>query len=337
MLERILDKPIQMNLELTTRCPLHCPQCYVSLNNGREMPLDTALYWIRDAADAGVSEVNLSGGETLCYPHLTELIRECSRLGLKSNIALSGAYVTERRLNEFIDAGVSRIFVSLNGSTREINEKTRDGYELAINTLELLQAMNYSKTVINWVMHECNADDFPEMIRLAERYGASRLVVMVFKPDSSHQLSSYPTKEQICAVAEQIRQYRGDVAVGPEVCFSQMCTLVKRSFFGSLNYGVFRGCGAGRDGISVTVDGKLTPCRHLEIEEEYDHIMDYWNDSPFLAKLRSVEEERREPCRGCKWENNCLPCMAVGMKLHGELNYGMAECPIAEPRETESK
>lgn len=127
-----------MNLELTTRYPLHCPQCYVSLNNGREMPLDTALYWIRDAADAVVKQVNLSGGETLCYPHLTELIRECHKCGLDSNIALSGAYVTEEKLREFIDAGVTRIFVSLNGSTKEVNEKTRDGYELAIRTLELV-------------------------------------------------------------------------------------------------------------------------------------------------------------------------------------------------------
>ena len=123
-----------MNLELTTRCPLHCPQCYVSLNNGREMPLDTALYWIRDAADAVVKQVNLSGGETLCYPHLTELIRECHKCGLDSNIALSGAYVTEEKLREFIDAGVTRIFVSLNGSTKEVNEKTLDDMRFPFET-----------------------------------------------------------------------------------------------------------------------------------------------------------------------------------------------------------
>jgi hypothetical protein len=56
---RYLPAPWQMNLELTTKCPLHCPQCYVYLNNGREMPLETALYWIRDAAEAGVQHVNL--------------------------------------------------------------------------------------------------------------------------------------------------------------------------------------------------------------------------------------------------------------------------------------
>lgn len=325
------EHPVQMNLELTTACPLHCPQCYVHLNTGREMPLDTALYWLREAAAAGIKDINLSGGETMCYPHLTELIRECSELGLESNIALSGIYVTEEKLHEFMDAGVTRIFVSINGSTREINEKTRDGYELAINTLELLRDMGWKNTVINWVMHEYNADDFPEMIKLAERYNVWALIVLAFKPDSAHQLSSYPTAEQIRTVARQIREYKGDLLLGAEPCFSQLKTLSMQSFFGSMNYGVARGCGAGTDGISVTVEGKLTPCRHLEIEEEYEHIMDYWQNSPFLAQLRDVTNHRKAPCKGCRWEKNCLPCMAVGVKLHDELNYGMRECPAADP------
>lgn len=325
------EHPVQMNLELTTACPLHCPQCYVHLNTGREMPLETALYWIRDAAEAGVMDVNLSGGETMCYPHLTELIKECSRLGLESNIALSGIYVTEEKLREFMDAGVTRIYVSLNGSTKEINEKTRDGYQLAINTLQLLKDMGWEKTVINWVMHEYNADDFPEMLKLAERYNVKALVVLGFKPDSAHQLSSYPTGEQINTVAHQIREYKGDVVVGSEACFSQLATLSRRTFFGSLNYGVTRGCGAGTDGVSVTVEGRLTPCRHLEIEEEYEHIMDYWQQSEFLKKLRAVTKNRKAPCKGCRWEQNCLPCQAVGIKLHDDLNYGMQECPVAEP------
>jgi Predicted Fe-S oxidoreductases len=104
-------------------------------------------------------------------------------------IALSGAYVTEEKLKEFIDAGVDRIYVSLNGSTKEINEKTRDGYELAINTLELLKKIGFNKqTLINWVMHVSNSDDFPGMISLAEKYELAGMVILGFKPDSSHEL-----------------------------------------------------------------------------------------------------------------------------------------------------
>ena len=320
--------PLQMNLELTTKCPLHCPQCYVSLNTGREMPLETALYWIRDAASCGVRSVNLSGGETLCYPYLTELIKECHKLKLYCNVALSGVYVTGKKLDELMECGVTGIFVSLNGSTKEINEKTRDGYIPAIQTLELLRKVRFPYTIINWVMHACNADDFPAMISLAENYEVFGLTVIAFKPDSSHEMKSYPSKRQIEAVSKKIREYIGPVKLNAEPCFSQLRTLIKETFYGSANYGLFRGCGAGRYSISVTTEGTLTPCRHLDVEEKFEHIADYWNHSEFLKKLRLVEEKRQSPCRGCRFETNCLPCHAAGMKLHGGLTYNMTECPL---------
>jgi hypothetical protein len=67
---RAFDTPLLMNLELTTRCPFRCPQCYCSLEGGKDLAYDKALYWIREAAKNKMQTVNLSGGETLVYPHL---------------------------------------------------------------------------------------------------------------------------------------------------------------------------------------------------------------------------------------------------------------------------
>ena len=330
----IENGPVTVNLELTTKCPLRCPQCYVYLDSGVEMPKETALYWIRDAAGAGVRQFNLAGGETLSYPHLTELIREIHRLGMASCVALSGAYVTREKLEELIDAGVTGIFVSLNGSTEEVNSLTRDAYGLAIHTLELLKDIGFKNRYINWVMHSCNADDFPNMIRLAEKYEVYCLAVLSFKPDSSHELKSFPTAEQIRTVARQIREYKGPVQLEAEPCFSQLRTIAAEDpeGRGNTNTGIRRGCGAGRRVMSVSADGKLIPCRHIMVKESYDHILDYWRNSPLLNDLRHTEERREKPCLGCRWEETCLPCMAIGPKLHGELRYGMEECPIRETR-----
>lgn len=327
---RWFRKPLQMNLELTTKCPLRCPQCYVHLNTGEELPLEEALYWLSEGKRAGVRHVNLSGGETLSYPYIIDLLRECKRLGLVSNIALSGAYVNRTFLKEIIDAGADMIFVSLNGSTEEINRKSRDGFKMAVYTLELLKEFNFPNTVINFVMQRSNADDIPSMISLAERYGVQQLTILGFKPDSSYQLSAFPTAEQLTAAAKIIKQYKGPVVVDAEPCFSQLRSLVGKTFFINRNMGIFRGCGAGRDGISVNVHGKLTPCRHLDVPEDYRSIPEYWQNSPFLKELRSVEDNRSDPCKNCELCNSCLPCMAVGVKLHGEIRTGMEECPLGK-------
>ena len=316
---RAFFRPVQMNLELTTRCPLHCPQCYVSLNTGREIPLDTALYWLRDAAKCGVTNINLSGGETLCYPYLIELIRECKRLSLCSAVALSGAYATEDKLREMIDAGVTEIYISLNGSTEEVNARTRDGYALAIRALEHLRDIGFPEVYVNWVMHSHNADDLENMIALCERHAVKGLVILAFKPDSAHELNSYPTETQLRDAAKTVRKYKGSLEIEAEPCFSQLRALIKNGFLLNTNRGVSRGCGAGRDGISVSAEGRLTPCRHLDVEEEWTSIADYWERSPFLRRLRETEDCRETPCAGCALERYCLPCAAVGMKLHGDL------------------
>lgn len=329
--------PVQMNLELTSRCPLRCPQCYCDLNKGKDLPLEKALYWLDNAAKHGVCHINLSGGETMCYPHLHQLVRFCKKRGLQSNVALSGWGINEESLQELIDCGVDNIFVSLNGSTEAINQKSRDGFELAIHSLELLKKKAFANTYINWVMHSFNADDFPAMLELAERYGVSELVVLVFKPNADYELPSVPTGEQVKEIAKIIRAYKGTVKVTVEGCFSQLKALLGQRFFTNLNRGVTRGCGAGRDGISVSVDGKLTPCRHLEIEEDWDDILSYWQDSETIKLLRTMEDAPGGLCGHCRYQRYCLPCAAVNYKQKGELFMGCDSCSVCpESQEVES-
>ena len=323
------DAPVTMNLELTTRCPLHCPQCYCDLTHGQDLDVNEALHWIEEAYQNRVYNINLSGGETMVYPHLLTLIRACAERGMQANIAISGYGITREVLQQLIDAGVGGIFVSLNGSTKEIGSKSRDGYELALHALELLRDMDFDGVHINWVMHNNNAEDFANMLTLCEAYKVPSLSVMVFKPDSSHQLPSAPTAAQIHAVAEIIRAYKGPVHFDIEGCFSQMRALVYQGFLGNINQGLGRGCMAGTAAISINVNGKITPCRHLEIPEETRTIQEYWHHSPTVQALRAAAHDPQEPCRSCSLQKNCLPCMAFNHKLHGKIAFGTKECPLA--------
>ena len=322
------DTPILMNLELTTRCPLRCPQCYCDLSGGKDMERDIALYWIKEAAKNKVRAVNLSGGETMLYPHLPELIRTCHELGMKANIALSGYGVSREALEELIDCGVYQICISLNGSTKQINSYSRDGYALAVNALKLLAEIGYDRTCINWVMHSNNAEDMQEMFRLAEKYHVADFAVMVFKPDASYQRPSIPSGEQILRAAKQIKGYSGPLHIHVEECFSQLRAVMGQRFFFNMNRGISRGCGAGRDGISISVDGMITPCRHLELKEEFKTIREYWEHSAVLKQLRQAEDEPKEPCRGCGYRKYCIPCMAVNWKMNGKLYMGDEDCTV---------
>ncbi len=321
--------PRMMNIELTTCCPLRCPQCYCDLSKGRDIDLAIAKGFIRQARALQMQQINLSGGETLVYPHLFELIECCREYGIRANVALSGYGFDAGVLRQLRSAGVSGIFISLNGSTEAINRQSRDGYALAVQALKTLQQANDSDYLINWVAHRHNVEDFPALVALAESCGVKAVVVMAFKPDSRHELPSLPSREQLLGLADFIKKYpTGSLKIVIESCFSPLRALVGQRFFVNLNQGIDKGCQAGRDSLSVNVDGKLTPCRHLEIEESFDSIVKYWRQSKTLKRLRTVEQDTRTPCRSCSYERYCLHCMAVSWKMHGELFKGNDFCEL---------
>jgi len=328
-----LSYPLQMNFELTEKCPLRCPQCYCSLESGNELDFERAREVLRDGAENGLWEVNLSGGETMLYPYIYDLIDECAKLGVESNVAVSGYGVDEAALSRLIEAGVSCVFVSLNGSTEDINAQTRNGYKYAIDALELLRMIRYPKTTINFVAHSCNCEDFPQVADLCERYGVEKLVVLAAKPTSKYELNTIPNAEQTIGLAENITKAlrRGKVRIGVENCYSPLRAYMGKSFLsGNTNTGIWRGCAAGRHMISLNVDGNFTPCRHLPIVEKFKTIGEYWNSSDVLEKIRNVEDSPGQPCESCELGRYCLNCLAVNYKTEGELVKSNMYCAIAE-------
>lgn len=328
---RAMSVPELMNIELTTRCPLRCPQCYCDLNRGKDIDKNIALKYIEQAGRLKIPFINLSGGETLVYPFLNELLQAIKEQGLHSAIAISGWGLDECRLQQLKTADVGEIYVSLNASTPEVNQLSRDGYELAINALKLLQKDNQVNYYINWVARNDNVEDFPNLVILAQSLGVKQIVILESKPDSEYVMQAALSRENFLSLADYIKKHnQEDIEIVVEPCFSPMKAYINKSYLLNRNIGFNKGCGAGRNGISVDIDGNLTPCRHLLYPESYDQIEDYWWHSEVLEKLRKFEDNRGEPCVNCYYKNNCISCRAVASKVENNLFSGNYYCVIGE-------
>lgn len=281
--------PNVFNIELTSVCPLRCPQCYCSLEGGRNIALETVRKIIVEAGKLGVARVNLSGGETLAYPHLLDVLKCCEENGVVSAIAISGWNFSLEKLNSLINVGVGEIYVSLNGTTREINMLTRDGYEYAVKALEILRKSQFENYYINWVVHNNNIDDFINMIHFAEKYRVKGIEVLELKPSNYSDIVSFPKEDEIEKLAKIIKLYDNKVIqIHVEKCFKLL-----RKYLGSDDN---MKCMAGYDIFSVSVDGKFTPCRHIEIEEEFENILRYWNESNILKEIRNDKRDKMYIC-----------------------------------------
>src|SRR4249920_3036182 len=114
-----LAAPIGLLAELTHRCPLGCPYCSNPLAlERRENELDTAT-WMRvfnEAAQLGVMQVHLSGGEPGARRDLVEIVASAREAGLYTNLITSGVGITTRALRDLWEAGLDHVQVSIQDS-----------------------------------------------------------------------------------------------------------------------------------------------------------------------------------------------------------------------------
>ena len=136
--------------------------------------------------------------------------------------------------------------------------------------------------------------------QLQERYNVSQIIIFGFKPDRNGKLNTQATYTQMRNVVKIIRNYSGKVKIDIESCYSPMLAVLGESpVFGNVNFGANKGCLAGISRFSISVDGLLSPCRHLDICEKYNTLEDYWNCSETLQEIRILHKTRANPCSDC--------------------------------------
>ncbi|KUO78716.1 MAG: hypothetical protein APF81_20185 [Desulfosporosinus sp. BRH_c37] len=322
---RSAASPELVHFELTTRCPLRCPQCYCDLKTGKNMDRATLFACLDEAAQLKTKWIALSGGEALVYPYLIETLQHVHQLGMRATMATSGYGLTGERLEELKEAGIGWIFISLNGSTKEIHSLSRDGYQDGIRSLQLLRqtSLNYG---INWVARQDNARDFPKVVELARNYGVKVIAVLRLKPDSGKDTDNYLCGPEYAELAHYLQQYQDrSPFIYVESCYPHLRTAVY-----SNNPDSLAGCQAGRTIMAVDVNGRMRPCRHLPYPQEYSSIKKYWFESEVLAQLRNTEENIEEPCKSCSNLSNCRTCRASCLKFYGSFYAGERRCPAVK-------
>jgi len=308
--------PESLHIELTSDCPLNCPQCYKDRTQSVNLDVSQLKKIICEAAEIGVFQIALGGGEPLVYPCLKEVVKLVDKLGMACSVTTSGYGVNDDILKELKLAGLKHMQISLNGSTEGINSFSRDGYNYAVNALEMLLKNEYSFG-INWVARKDNLDDFPNLLRLAVKMRAGNINVLRYKPSQTEEYKSFALdSNETLRLAEYIRHARG-IAIKLDSAFSNMlCHLNGKA-------GELSGCGAGRRFICLDAKGFFRPCSHVHLSDmeaarTFESLKDYWLNSPDLFQFRRTEDNIGGYCRECEYLMGCRSCRAICGDFYGD-------------------
>ncbi|MCV6585653.1 MAG: pyrroloquinoline quinone biosynthesis protein PqqE [Marinibacterium sp.] len=297
--------PIAMLAELTHRCPLSCPYCSNPLElqaKDSELGTDAWADVFGQAADLGVLQLHLSGGEPAARPDLVDLTRAAAQAGLYTNLITSAIGLTPRRLDALEAAGLDHIQLSLQGVTAAMADHIggyRGGYDRKMSIAAEIKARGIPLT-LNAVMHRQNLDDLPRTIDMAVELGARRLEIACVQFHGWATLNRgalLPTREQTDAtkqiVAKAQTRLRGVLAID----------FVPPDYYSDYPKACMGGWGSA--GLNILPDGTVLPChaaeslKHLSFDKVTDRpLREIWYDSAAFNAYRGVDW-LPDPCQSC--------------------------------------
>src|SRR4029453_10117821 len=177
-----LGAPLGLLAELTHRCPLQCPYCSNPLNLERahdELSTEAWCDVLAQAAELGVLQLHLSGGEPTVRRDLAQIIARAASLGLYSNLITAGVLLTRERLEDLAASGLDHVQISIQDSDATNADRIAHyagGHGKKLEVARWTKALNLALT-LNAPIHRQNIVSLPAIIELALDLGAERLEV----------------------------------------------------------------------------------------------------------------------------------------------------------------
>jgi pyrroloquinoline quinone biosynthesis protein E len=296
--------PLALIAELTHRCPLHCVYCSNPLELGHRADELSTEVWsrvFREAAEAGVLQVDFTGGEPLARPDIVDLVRAARVTGLYVSLITSGLPLDEARLDELVEAGLDHIQLSFQGAAEE-SANEFSGTKAHAHKLKVLDWLKRRRVALtlNFVIHRGNIDQIGEMLALGESSCAGRIEfanVQYYGWAFANRENLLPTREQLDRSVELLKRaqerLRGKIQV--EFVVPDYYAKYPKACMG----------GWGQKLMLITPNGDALPCHAARIIPglHFDNLKDrslreIWEQSEAFEKFRG-EEWMPEPCKNC--------------------------------------
>lgn len=332
-----IERPVGLLAELTHRCPLQCLYCSNPLELDRasaELPTELWLDILDQAAELGILQLHLSGGEPTARRDLVQIVSRAARAGLYTNLITAGVSLPPDSMRALAEAGLDHVQISFQDTTEEgtrIVSNGRGWLQRKIATARAVREAGLALT-INAPVHRLNLIRLPAMIDLAVALGADRLEVAHVQYLGwalRNRSSLMPTRAQVERSIEIVGAAR-----------ERLHGVLTIDFVAPDYYAVRpKRCmgGWGRRFMVVTPTGMILPCHGarsipgLVLENVCDCTLhDAWFHGAAFDAFRG-EAWMKEPCKSCpQREVDFGGCRCQALALTGDASNADPVCALSE-------
>lgn len=263
----IKGMPFSISVEPTTSCNLRCPECPSGLRSFTRptgmLNFDTYQKVMDDLSDYLIYLILYFQGEPYLNRDIFKFLEYASQKKVYSAISTNAHYLTDENCKKTIESGLSRLIISIDGTSQETYEQYRIGGKLekviegTKNIIRWKKAMK-SKTphvIFQFLVVRPNEHQTEDVKKLAKEIGVDQVV---FK---TAQVYDFENGNDLIPTIDKYARYKQK----PDGTFSIKNKLLNQC------WKMWHSC-------VITWDGKVVPCC---FDKDAHHVLGNASEVPF--------------------------------------------------------
>ncbi|MFA5126112.1 MAG: radical SAM protein [archaeon] len=323
LFEKVYERPITVQLDLTNGCNLDCFYCYNKQNTIKGKELSDKEYKkvvLKIIKQLNPISITFSGGEPLTRPKLLfKLAKMFSDNDIEIFLNTNGLLITDEIAKNI--NSVKFELVSINIDSLKKQDDIRNGKNLIKKTIKSLETLSkhypQNRISISCVVSKMNYKDLLPIAEFVKKNGYRNIHLLDMIPCDESAKKLMLNKEEWEYFYKKYMEIEAmNIKITPNHALLFLSGMEKqlRAPF----------CMGGKFKMVITANGKIVPCNYFK-KEEYicgdtikDNLLDVWQNAPIMKKFRYFEPVEKK-CQQCTMKRLCKGgCRALSDHLLGD-------------------
>ena len=206
--------PFNVSVEPTTSCNLGCPECPSGIKSfTRPTGNMNPDFYKKLLDEMGSKLIYLYfyfQGEPYMHPNFLQLVKEASDKNIYTVTSTNAHFLTKRKAKETVESGLSRILISIDGTTQEVYENYRIGGKLSKvleGTRNLVEAkkeanVSYPHIAVQFLVVRPNEHQIEEIQALGKDLGVDEVKL------KTAQIYDYENGSDLIPTIDEYSRYK---------------------------------------------------------------------------------------------------------------------------------
>jgi len=329
--------PSFVQINLTNACNLRCSHCFNDSGETEndEITNEEVLNLLDYFLSRKIVCITFGGGEPLLRKDIFKLIEYSVKRGGRITLLSNGVLVDKVVIKKLENLGIHRIRISLDGSSRKLNDhiRSKGSFDGAMGALKLLGKSRIPEVTVTTTVNKLNLDDLENIVKLLISTGIKNVkfipTILNGRAIVNMQdkvLNGNFAKKMLRVRMRLSKKYKNQISITSD---SPLEAIIKKDGSDLEHCGP---CLIGTVFLGIKSNGDIFSCPMLDNviigNIRTNDIQSLWNNSKILKKVRDLKL-LKDKCHSCKIVKYCGGgCRAMALIKYGDILMPVPFCWI---------